>query len=241
MNFTLNKREFRDAIKLKYGWEFNDIPTVCVCGDLFDADHAMICMRGGYITQRRNEIRDLEAEILQAVCTDVEMEPVLQEDTGEVLPRGTNKAPDARLDISARGFWAREQSAIFDVRVCHPNADSYKNFTPEQIYKLHENDKKRLYSSRVLEVERGTFTPLVFTTTGGMSDECQRSHSRLAELLAVKKQENYASTITWITTRVSFAILRSALVCLRGSRSKRITTPNIQETDLELEVSVACR
>ena len=74
-----------------------------------------------------------------------------------------------------------------------------------------------------------------------MSDECQRYHSRLAELLAVMKQENYASTITWIRTRVSFAILRSALVCLRGSRSKGRTTPNIQETDLELEVSVACR
>ena len=241
MNFTLNKREFRDAIKLRYGLELNDIPTVCVCGDLFDADHALICMRGGYIIQRHNEIRDLEAEILQAVCTDVEVEPVLQEVTGEVLPRGANKAPDARLDIRARGFWAREQSAFFDVRVCHPNADSYKNLTPEQIYKFHENDKKRLYSSRVLEVERGTFTPLVFTTTGGMSNECQRYHSRLAELLAVKKQESYASTITWIRTRVSFAILRSALVCLRGSRSRRRTTPNIQETDLELEVSVACR
>ena len=67
MNFTLNKREFRDAIKLRYGWEFSDIPTVCVCVDLFDADHAMIYMRGGYITQRHNKIRDLEAEILQVV------------------------------------------------------------------------------------------------------------------------------------------------------------------------------
>ena len=165
---------------------------MCICGDLFDADHAMICMRGLYIIQRHNEIRDLEAEILQVVCTDVEMEPVLQEVTGEVLPRGTKKVPDARLDIHAWCFWAREQSAFFDVGVCHPNADSYKNLTPEQIYKLHENDKKRLYSSRVLDVERGTFTPLVFTTTGGMSDECQRYHSRLAELLTVKKQENYA-------------------------------------------------
>ena len=150
--------------------------------------------------QRHNEIRDLEAEILRAVCTDVEMEPVLQEVTGEALPRGANKAPDARLDIRAQGFWVREQSAFFDVRVCHPNADSYKNLSRTRIqeslsYKLHENDKKRLYSFRVLEVERGTFTPLVFTTTGGMSDECQRYHSRLAELLAVKKQESYASTI----------------------------------------------
>ena len=64
-----------------------------------------------------------------------------------------------------------------------------QKLTPEQIYKLNENDKKRRYSSRVLEVERGTFKPLVFTTTGGMSNECQRYHSRLAELLAVKKQE----------------------------------------------------
>jgi len=36
--------------------------------------------------------------------------------------------------------------------------------------------------------------------------------------------------IAWIRTRVSFAIWRSALVCLRGSRSRRRTTPNVQET-----------
>ena len=53
-----------------------------------------------------------------------------------------------------------------------------------------------------------------------MSDECQRHHSRLADLLAIKKQDSYASTIAWIRTRVSFAILRSALVCLRGSRTQ---------------------
>ena len=101
MNFTLNK-ELRGAIKLRYGWEFNDIPTVCVCRDLFEADHVINCMRGGYIIWRPNNIRDVEAEILQAVCTDVEIEQVLQEGTGEVLPRGTYRAPDARLDIRAR-------------------------------------------------------------------------------------------------------------------------------------------
>ena len=68
------------------------MPTVCVCGNLFDADHAMVCMRGGFIIQRHNEIRDLEAEILQVVCTEVEKEPFLQDVTGGVLPRGANKA-----------------------------------------------------------------------------------------------------------------------------------------------------
>ena len=32
----------------------------------------------------------------------------------------------------------------------------------------NENEKKRKYNSRVTEIEQGTFTPLVFTTTGGM-------------------------------------------------------------------------
>ena len=36
-------------------------------------------------------------------------------------------------------------------------------------------------------MEQATFTPLVFSTTGGMAAECKRYHSRLAELLATKK------------------------------------------------------
>ena len=57
------------------------------------ASHAMIFIRGGYIIQRHNEIRDLEAEILQEVCTDVEIEPVLQEVTGKVAAEGRQQGP----------------------------------------------------------------------------------------------------------------------------------------------------
>ena len=46
-------------------------------------------------------------------------------------------------------------------------------------------------------------TPLVFTTTGGMAAECLRYHSRLAELIADKKAESYANTISWIRAKVS--------------------------------------
>ena len=123
---------------------------------------------------------------------------------------------------------------FFDLRICHPNADSYKELSPKQIYKLHEDEKKRKYASRIIEVENGTFTPLVFTTTGGMFQECQWYHSRLADLISSKKREDYATTIAWIRTKVSFAILRTALVCLRGTRSPRRKT-NVQENDLEIE------
>ena len=47
-------------------------------------------------------------------------------------------------------------------------------------------------------------------------------HSCLAQLIAIKKGEQYAKTISWIRTRTSFALLRSALVFLEGSRARRV-------------------
>ena len=66
----------------------------------FSVDQAMVCQRGGFIIQRHNELRDLEAEVLRMVCNDVEVEPVLQEVTGEILNHGANKVPNACLGLS---------------------------------------------------------------------------------------------------------------------------------------------
>ena len=108
------------------------------------------------------------------------------------------------MDVHARGFWDRQGSAFFDVRVFHPNTESYKDLTIQQLYRKHEDEKKRLYANRVLEVEQGTFTPLVFTTTGGMAVGCKRFHSRLAELIAIKKGEEYSTTMSWIRSTFIF-------------------------------------
>ena len=152
------------------------MPKVCVYGDLFDADHMMICMREGYIIQPHNEIRDLEAEILQALCTDVEREPVLQKVTEKCF-QGAPTRPLTRDWISVRVASGRENSLLSLILLYATLTQTHTRISPpEQIYKLHKNDKKRLYSCRGLEVERGTFTPLVFTTTGSMSDECQHYH-----------------------------------------------------------------
>ena len=155
----------------------------------------MICQREGLIIQRPKEIRNVKAELLDTVRYDVEVMTALQPITGKELNRGANKAPDAPLDVHYREFWERQRSAFFVIRVYHPNADCYKDLTPKQIYRLHENEKKRKYASRVIEIEQGKFTPLVFTTTRDMA-ECQRYHSRQAELIAAKKQEDYATTIS---------------------------------------------
>ena len=77
--------------------------------------------------------------------------------------RGVPTRPLTRGRISVLGASGRKNSAFFDVRVCHPKADSYKNLLPKQIYRQHKKEKKHFCSSRILEIEQGTFTPLVFT------------------------------------------------------------------------------
>ena len=43
MSFDLNKKEFRDAIRLHYDWHILDTQSVCICDVCFTVDHMMIC------------------------------------------------------------------------------------------------------------------------------------------------------------------------------------------------------
>ena len=90
LDYNLNKKEFRDAIKLRYDWEITDTPMLCACSVQFSVDHAIVCQRGGFIIQRHNKLCDLEAEMLRIVCNDAEVEPVLHKVTGETLNHGAN-------------------------------------------------------------------------------------------------------------------------------------------------------
>ena len=117
--FCLHKSAFRDALCLRYAWPIKQAPQSCVCGKKFDVDHSMMCSKGGFPTIRHNEVRDLTADLLTEVCYDVEVEPKLQELTGEHIHlRSANTDDGARLDVRARGFWGHSsQCAFFDVRI----------------------------------------------------------------------------------------------------------------------------
>ena len=66
------------------------------------------------------------------------------------------------LDIKAGGFWARGVTAFFHVRVTHVNSKCYQSKPTSEVFKVQEEEKKRKYQQRVLDVEMGSFTPLVF-------------------------------------------------------------------------------
>ena len=183
----------------------------------------MICRQGGYVSLRHNELRDLTASLLKKVCNDVQTEPPLQPVTGERLPRSANREDGARLDVRARGFWdGSMQDAFFDVRVFHPFASSYQSLSLSSLYRQHETKKKSEYGSRVREIEHGCFTPLVFSTCGGMGREADIVFKRLASMISNKTSESYAVVMGWMRTRLSFSLLRSALSCLRNTRPKPV-------------------
>jgi len=51
-----------------------------------------------------------------------------------------------------------------------------------------------------------------------MAPECNRVNKRLAEKIAEKRRGPYASVITYIRTKLRFALLRSTLAVIQGFR-----------------------
>ena len=102
--FKLNKGAFRDALALHYGWQPSNLPSSCVCGAHFSVEHTLT--KGGFPTLGHNEVRDIAAQLLSEVCTEVRIEPRLQPLSGEQLHLDSaNREDNARLDISENGFW----------------------------------------------------------------------------------------------------------------------------------------
>ena len=219
--FFLYKGDFKDAMALRYGWLPQRLPKSCVCGQTFSVDHSLTCPCGGFPTLRHNEIRDITAELLSDVCHDVGVEPNLQPLSGESLQYvTTNREEGAHLDMVADCFWRNRKRAFFDIRVFHPFAPSYRKTPIATCYRAQERAKMRAYEQRVQEVEGGTISPLVFTTSGGMGPTATIVYKRIASMIAEKRDQPYSITMKWIRCRISFALIRSAIMCLRGNRSR---------------------
>ena len=61
-----------------------------------------------------------------------------------------------------------KQRAFSDVKVFNPFAKSYRDIPLTKCYKRCEQQKKRTYKERIHKVKHGPFTPLIFSTQGGM-------------------------------------------------------------------------
>ena len=240
-HFTiLNKSDFRDAIYLRYGWQPPNLPTLCRCGASFTVQHAMECMHGGFRGVLHNEINYLffDAAVDTGKFKGVEMEPQLAPLVGEEEAfqfKTANKEEEARSDLLIPGFWKQYRRAFFDVTAFSPFARSYRDQEISKVFAIRERRKILEYQERIRNVDHGDFTPLVFSTSGGMGRLASTVVSKLGILLAEKQKVHPSVAIGWLRCRFSFALLRCSLTLLRGSRGRKMPDAKVGVIDLAVK------
>jgi hypothetical protein len=226
------KRDFRDLIRMRYKFHIPDLPVECACGKPYSLDHSQTCPKGGFIALRHDEPKNLFGRLASRVFRDVEIEPNLDPLSGEELKyKSANRQPDARSDVRVRGFWGNRKDAFFEFRVFNPFASSFATKSVDAMFSSASQARKREYEERINVVDNGSFTPMILASTGGTGTEMSMALKVVAEKLAEKTDEAYSQVMGDIRARFSYAIARSSLVCLRGSRSLWTSTDLIKEHD----------
>ena len=167
------------------------------------------------------------------------LEPHLLPVTGEELPPGSNCSDGARADVSALGFWLPFNRAFFDIRVVNPLALSNSTKELSAMYADHEKGKKREYNERILQIEKGSFSPVVFSCFGGAGPEANAVIRKLAVKICEKRNETYSDTVSYLRKKFCFAIIKTCVLSFRGERPSGKATENDECIPEEVEFSFA--
>jgi len=172
---------------------------------------------------------------MRVVCRDVQTEPTFLPINENDYERKVTTADNARLDISARGLWNGCEKTFFDISMTHLTSQFYSGKSLAEVYQQCQKEKKDKYNQRVIDIEKSSFNAFVLTT-GGMAPEYNRVNKKLAEKIAEKRREPYASVITYIRTKLRFALLRRTLAAIREFRGKRsdVHLQDLTDTDFSL-------
>ena len=116
----------------------------------------------------------------------------------------------------------RWSKRISDIQIINTNSASHHNVKIERVLLRHEKEKKRECNGRIMSIEHGTVTPLVFSVSEVLGSESFMFHKHMAQKKAEKFSESCEKVIAVIRYKLSFIILRSALLCIRWSRSNHV-------------------
>jgi hypothetical protein len=71
-NFDFSLVEFRDGLSIRYRKTLLRVPNQCDgCGSTFDLSHALSCRKGGLVTRRHNQVRDVVAGVLSIIWNNI--------------------------------------------------------------------------------------------------------------------------------------------------------------------------
>ena len=122
-------------------------------------------------------------------------------------------------DLQVCGVWQPQVDVLFDVRVVDTDAPSYRGHSPQAVLGSAEAEKKRKYLEACLARHAG-FTHMCFSIDGILGSEADCFLCRLADRLCTKWERSYSAVVGWVRSRLSFAVLRATMLCVRGSLSR---------------------
>jgi hypothetical protein len=108
-----------------------------------------------------------------------------QDGNGRTNAKGAEEPPELHGNVAVDGFWRRDTTAIFDIRVTDTEAPSNRNQDPHKVLARHEKEKKDKYVEPCL-ARRRTFTPLVFSVDGLRGAMAIAASKKLASCLSAK-------------------------------------------------------
>ena len=215
------KRDYNDLCRMRYHLPLLSLPEKCVCGERYSLDHSQICRCGGLVNERHDDVKKLFALECRRVFSDVGLEPMLAPLEGEEATfryKTANRKDDARSDVRVRNFFTKKRNAFFEFRVLYPLASSYLGKNASQLFEEVAQQRRREYCQRIVEVDDGDFTPMIMFSNGCMGPEMTAVIKQLGRLIADKYGRSYAHVVTILRAKFAFALARSAIMCLRGSR-----------------------
>ena len=69
---------------------------------------------------------------------------------------------------------------------------------------------------------------------GGMSTETKQFYRRLSQMLCEKSDISYSENSAWVKQQISFSLLRTSIICVIGSRSKKYNIPTEERIDIDV-------
>ena len=106
------------------------------------------------------------------------------------------------------GFWrCLNHCTFFDVCIFTSFAVSNQSTTLAAAFRKHDAEKQHAYEERIREVKHGSFTPLVFSPSGGMRKASTTAYKHLAHLPSEKRSTPYSEVVGWLHCSFGFSLL----------------------------------
>ena len=133
---------------------------------------------------------------------------VLSNDGREMLFQGS-RFLEIQISIISRNFFCKVDYSWFTL-------DTLENIEFQSL-----SLSSHMISQR--EVQHWCFPPLVLSASGGMGPTAKAIYKKLAPMVATKPNQWYSQTSAGSSVyRLSFSLLHTSLMCLRGSYNRSL-------------------